>query len=106
MIQNTRFARQYKTFDDWLKTQSTDTLYIRRIIRLHDKYPGATLSQLRGHPRENDLPLYTLKLRECKPGVLQDFVRIANDFALVSKLFDYDEKGRVRRWRRPKDEPA
>jgi hypothetical protein len=100
-----QFDKQHKTFGAWLKAHPTDTPYRRRIIHLHEKYSGATLSQLRGHPGNRDLPLCTLRLRECSPEALHDFARMAKDFALMSKLFDYDEKGRVKRWRRSRDEP-
>ncbi|MEM0143640.1 MAG: hypothetical protein QXL94_06785 [Candidatus Parvarchaeum sp.] len=46
-----RFSKKYRSFEDWLSTQDGHTGYIRRIVRLHSLYPGASLDQLRGHAR-------------------------------------------------------
>jgi hypothetical protein len=100
-----QFDKRYKTFEIWLKAHPEDTQYRRRIISLHEKYPGATLSQLRGHPSSKNLPLCALRLRECSPEALRDFARMARDFAMASKLFDYDADGRIKPWRRVKNEP-
>ena len=43
------FSSTYKTFNEWLIDQIADTDYKHRIVRLHNIYPNATLSQLRGH---------------------------------------------------------
>jgi len=46
------FSRKYKTFNDWLKTETRTTPYQRRIIRYVQKHPNATLKQARGHGKK------------------------------------------------------
>ena len=47
------FSKRYPTFEEWLKVQKErgklNTEYVQRIIRLHEKYPEATLLELAGH---------------------------------------------------------
>ena len=44
-----KFSPKYKSFEDWLSNFKGSESYRNRIIRLHSKYPDASLSQLRGH---------------------------------------------------------
>lgn len=46
-----KFSRDHATFEDWAKGQPTRSPYVARILRGHARYPSATLSQLRRHPR-------------------------------------------------------
>ena len=46
------FSPKYKSFEDWLSNFKGSDTYSNRIIRLHSKYPDASLSQLRGHAPE------------------------------------------------------
>ena len=55
------FSKLYPTFETWLKAQRRVTDYVRRISRLHARYPSATLSQLRRHPAASLTPLGQLK---------------------------------------------
>jgi hypothetical protein len=57
------FSTSYKTFEDFLKNFKGSEAYRKRIIRLHSKYPNASLSQLRGHPRKGERSLSKLKER-------------------------------------------
>jgi hypothetical protein len=56
-----KFGRSYDTFQDWLQKQQKTTSYTKRIIRLHDLYPDATLDQLRGHAAKEQKKLSELK---------------------------------------------
>lgn len=47
-----KFSPKYKSFEDWLSNFNGSETYRNRIIRLHSKYPDASLSQLRGHATE------------------------------------------------------
>lgn len=44
-----KFSKIYSTFNEWLINNIAYTGYTHRIERLHNIYPDATLSQLRGH---------------------------------------------------------
>jgi len=55
------FSTRYKTFEDFLKNFKGSDAYKNRIIRLHSKYPEASLSQLRGHPKAREKPISQLK---------------------------------------------
>jgi hypothetical protein len=46
-----KFSTHNATFSDWLKSQSKQSSYTKRITRLHSFYPKATLDQLRGHAK-------------------------------------------------------
>lgn len=52
-----RFSRSYATFEDWAAAQPRGGPYTARIARTHARYPTATLSQLRRHPRAAQRPL-------------------------------------------------
>jgi hypothetical protein len=43
------FSPKYNSFEDWFSNFKGSENYKNRIIRLHSKYPDASLSQLRGH---------------------------------------------------------
>ncbi len=55
------FSPDYKTFEDWLLNFKGSESYKKRIIRLHSKYPKASLSQLRGHPKGKEKNISELK---------------------------------------------
>jgi hypothetical protein len=55
-----RFSKGYKTYSDW-RSKAKETPYKRRIERLHGLYPNATLSQLRGHPKDRERGLVVIK---------------------------------------------
>ena len=65
-IRKNRFSPDYKTYDDWLKAHPEITPYNQRIIRTHERFPSASLSQLRGHASKgkrpvaklNEIPIY------------------------------------------------
>ena len=69
-----KFSKSYKTYSDWL-SKAKKTTYTKRISRLHTRYPKATLSQLRGHPRGRERalrlvmpkPIFKRKLMELSP---------------------------------------
>jgi hypothetical protein len=44
------FSKNYKTFEEWKNDFKGSESYRHRIIREHEKYPHANLTQLRGHP--------------------------------------------------------
>jgi len=48
------FSIDYKTFEDWLNNFKGSESYKNRIITLHSKFPNASLSQLRGHPKARE----------------------------------------------------
>ena len=48
------FSPDYRTFQDWLSSFKGSDSYRNRITRLHEKYPNASLSQLRGHPKSRE----------------------------------------------------
>jgi hypothetical protein len=99
------FTKQHKSYEEWLDDHSENNVYEKRIRRLHNIYPGASLSQLRGHPKHGEVPLWMLKPRECTPEAISDFKRIAKDLTVTYRIFDYDAAGNIIPWRRPKDEP-
>jgi len=55
------FSTRYKTFEEFLKNFKGSDAYKNRIIRLHSKYPNASLSQLRGHPKARERVVSQLK---------------------------------------------
>ncbi len=55
------FSKRFNTFQAWLAAQTRKTEYVVRITRLHARYSGATLSQLRRHPGKLLKPLGQLK---------------------------------------------
>ena len=55
------FSPERKTFQDWLSGFKGSESYRNRIIRLHSKYPKASLSQLRGHPKSKEKIVSVLK---------------------------------------------
>ena len=55
------FSPEYKTFQDWLSSFKGSDSYRNRITRLHAKYPTASLSQLRGHPKFKERVVSTIK---------------------------------------------
>jgi len=55
------FSIDYKTFEDWLNNFTGSKSYKDRIVRLHSKYPNASLSQLRGHPKARERVVSQLK---------------------------------------------
>ncbi len=57
MPRGLRFSRAFETFGDWLSAQPSRTKYVAGIERRHARYPSATLSQLRRHPRSGQYPL-------------------------------------------------
>ena len=48
------FSPKYNSFNEWLSNFHGSESYKNRIIREHKKYPRATLSQLRGHPKRKE----------------------------------------------------
>jgi hypothetical protein len=63
VVKRSSFSSRYKTFNDFLKNFKGSYTYKQRIIRLHSKYPNASLSQLRGHPLKGERSLSKLKER-------------------------------------------
>jgi len=57
------FSKQYSTFQDWINNFKGSESYKNRIIREHSKYPDASLSQLRGHPKERERLVFHLKIK-------------------------------------------
>lgn len=55
------FSPKYSNFQEWLSNFNGSESYRNRIIRLHSKYPGASLSQLRGHPKGKEHIVSVLK---------------------------------------------
>lgn len=60
--ENKHFSKNYKTYNEWLIDNTSNTDYIKRIKRLHNLYPEANLAQLRGHARKAET-----NLRKQKP---------------------------------------
>jgi len=54
------FADAYETFESWLKDRVW-TPFTKRIVRGHQKYPKASLSELRGHPKKGEKGLAKTK---------------------------------------------
>jgi len=48
-----RFSDNYATYEDWHRN-AQDTPYKHQIARLHYMHPGATLDQLRRHPKNGE----------------------------------------------------
>ena len=53
------FSKKYNTYNEWMIDNIIDTEYKHRITRLHNLYPDATLSQLRGHAGKKEKWLST-----------------------------------------------
>lgn len=60
-MRNLVFSPEYKTFQDWLSSFNGSDSYRNRITRLHAKYPNASLSQLRGHPKSKERVVSAIK---------------------------------------------
>lgn len=60
-IRRSRFSPKYKTYEDWLKAHPESTPYNLRIIRAHERFPSASLSQLRGHASKGKRPISGLR---------------------------------------------
>jgi len=56
-----RFSNKFANFNEWLNNFKGSESYKNRIIRLHSKYPKASLSQLRGHPEKKENAVSELK---------------------------------------------
>jgi len=56
-----KFSPKYPNFQEWLDNFKGSESYKNRIIRLHSKYPNASLSQLRGHPKARERIVSNLK---------------------------------------------
>jgi len=56
-----QYSRKYPIFQGWLYNCKGSESYNNRIIRLHSKYPNASLSQLRGHPKARERIVSNLK---------------------------------------------
>jgi hypothetical protein len=56
-----KFSPKYDTFEDWLNHFKGSESYKNRIIRLRSKYPNASLSQLRGHPKARERVVSLIK---------------------------------------------
>lgn len=67
-----RFSDHFPTFFDW-KNQAGKSTYVKRIERLHYKYPNATLSQLSGRQRlpQTKLSLHLVDPRGLTPKELE-----------------------------------
>ena len=55
------FSPEYKNFEEWLSNFKGTDSYKNRVIRLHSKYPKASLSQLRGHPKAKERIVSVIK---------------------------------------------
>ena len=55
------FSPEYKNFEEWLSNFKGTDSYKNRVIRLHSKYPRASLSQLRGHPKAKERIVSVIK---------------------------------------------
>ena len=55
-----RFSKNFENYGEW-EVQAGYTGYTSRIKRLHARYPTASLSQLRGHAKEKEVPLTSTK---------------------------------------------
>lgn len=66
-----RFSDQFPTFFDW-KNQASNTLYAKRIEKLHYRYPSAILPQLIGKAKlpRSKLPLHNVDPRGLTPREL------------------------------------
>jgi hypothetical protein len=79
------FSRRFQTFNSWLAAQSQRTEYVRRIMRLHERYPGVSLGQLRRHPG----PLMALGRLKARPTArLSAAVLSSRDQVLQQKAFE------------------
>lgn len=56
------FSKRYERFEEWLRFQPKQNAYTKRVARLHNLYPRASLDQLRGHVK-----LKTKALRQAVP---------------------------------------
>jgi hypothetical protein len=57
------FSDKYSTYQDWINNFKGSESYKSRITREHSKYPDASLSQLRGHPKEKQKLVSKLKVK-------------------------------------------
>ncbi|WP_135609410.1 hypothetical protein [Methanococcoides sp. AM1] len=42
-----RFSEKFRTYGEWLKAESRDSRYAKRIIRFHERFPNLILKELR-----------------------------------------------------------
>ena len=74
------FSKDFKTYSEWKKAHPEDTQYNKRIVNEHKKYPKASLSQLRGHPKGKQKPVSKLKTKKAKKmQVIVSGVEVTND---------------------------
>lgn len=57
-----RFSKKFATYQEW-SAQAPKTEYTKGIRRMHARYPKATLSQLRRHPRKGQIRIGQLRKR-------------------------------------------
>ncbi len=93
------FSSKFATFNKWLSAQKNiNSAYVQRIIRAHERYPSATLKELRGHGnvpllRKNRLPVYERKWSDLTPR--QEVIR-EMALAVVSLAREYPDKDPVK----------
>jgi len=89
-----RFSRKYKTYKEWLEHFRGTKTYKQRIISLHRLYPDATLSQLRGHPKQRESALSKLRLKiKYKRGIStknkKDTMRFSRKYKTYKAWLEY-----------------
>ena len=86
-----KFSKSFPTFFDW-KNQASDSLYAKRIERLHYRYPNATLDQLVGRKRlpRTSLPLHLVDPRGLRPKDLSIRNKALRVRTLLKKNQDLD----------------
>ncbi len=62
-MRTVKFSPDYKTYNDWLNNFKGTETYRNRIVRLHSKFPDASLFQLRGHPKPKEKMVSVIKLK-------------------------------------------
>jgi hypothetical protein len=54
------FSTDFSVYDDWLKAHPERTPYNLRVVRTHERFPSASLTQLRGHASKGKRPVSKL----------------------------------------------
>jgi len=86
------FSNRYQTFQEWIDNFKGSESYKNRIIREHSKFPDASLSQLRGHPKEREKLVSILKPKPVYKRSWSELTR--NELILRKKSLDVLSKVR------------
>ena len=90
------FSKRYSTFEEWFEVQKSkgklNTDYVQRIIKLHEKYPEATLLELAGHGKLREKVINEKFSKKFK--TFEDWYKhySKNKSSYVNKIYELHQK--------------